>query len=132
MQPYFNDNNILIGDGSHHITLIDLGEISISHPFFSLLNCLQEVRKHYAFTEDEDRYLRIKEACFKNYEPFVSKKEMSDVIATAEVAWLIYGILAQHRLMIACGAEKIIAFQRGIERVYVPLEELTFSGSAGG
>ncbi len=36
VQPDFNDNNTLI-DNVSNITTIDLGEIVISHPFFSLL-----------------------------------------------------------------------------------------------
>lgn len=34
VQPDFNDNNTVIDDKSQAITMIDLGEISISHPFF--------------------------------------------------------------------------------------------------
>ena len=48
VQPDFNDNNTLIDDISQDITIIDLGEIVISHPFFSLLNCLQQIKKHHA------------------------------------------------------------------------------------
>jgi len=35
VQCDFHDNNILIGEKTKNITLIDLGEIVISHPFFS-------------------------------------------------------------------------------------------------
>lgn len=34
VQPDFNDNNTLIADISRDMTIIDLGEIVISHPFF--------------------------------------------------------------------------------------------------
>ena len=44
VQPDFNDNNTLIDHQSKAITIIDLGEISISHPFFSLLNCLHVIK----------------------------------------------------------------------------------------
>jgi len=47
VQPDFNDNNILIDDILKNITIIDLGEIAISHPFFSLLNCLRQIKKHH-------------------------------------------------------------------------------------
>ncbi|MDA0911331.1 MAG: GNAT family protein [Proteobacteria bacterium] len=39
VQSDFNDNNTLVDELTHKITVIDLGEIVISHPFFSLLNC---------------------------------------------------------------------------------------------
>jgi hypothetical protein len=113
VQPDFNDNNTLINDVSQDITIIDLGEISISHPFFSLLNCLQQIKKHHALTDVDDMYLRIKDACFINYMNFKSKEHFLDAFATAQILWLVYGILSQYRLMIACGKEKIISFQPG-------------------
>lgn len=113
VQPDFNDNNTLIDDISQNITIIDLGEIAISHPFFSLLNCLQQIRKHHILREDNNTYLKIKDACFKNYMNFFSKKHLSDAFATAQILWLVYWTLSQYRLMIACGKEKIMLFQRG-------------------
>jgi hypothetical protein len=58
-------------------------------------------------------YLRIKDACFINYMNFKSKEHFLDAFATAQILWLVYGILSQYRLMIACGKEKIISFQPG-------------------
>lgn len=113
VQPDFNDNNTLIDDTCQNITIIDLGEISISHPFFSLLNCLHQVKKHYAFTENEGTYFRIKEACLKNYMNFESKKNVLDAFETAHVLWFVYNALANDRLMEACGKEKLMPFQSG-------------------
>lgn len=39
-------DNILINDKTQNITFIDLGEIVISHPFFSLIGCLRQTKKH--------------------------------------------------------------------------------------
>ncbi|WP_100550650.1 aminoglycoside phosphotransferase family protein [Caedibacter taeniospiralis] len=113
VQPDFNDNNTLIGDNSQNITIIDLGEISISHPFFSLLNCLYQVRKHYALTERDHDYLKIKHACLKNYMQFESEKNLADALEIAHVLWFVYGLLAHDRLMQACGREQLMSFQRG-------------------
>ncbi len=113
VQPDFNDNNTLISDNSQNITIIDLGEISISHPFFSLLNCLYQVRKHYALTEHNHDYLRIKHACLKNYIPFESEKNLADALKIAHVLWFVYGLLAHNRLMQACGREQLMSFQHG-------------------
>lgn len=113
VQPDFNDNNTLISDNSQNITIIDLGEISISHPFFSLLNCLYQVRKHYALTEDDHDYLQIKHACLKNYILFESEKNVVDALEIANVLWLVYGLLAHDRLIHACGQEQLLSFQRG-------------------
>jgi hypothetical protein len=111
VQPDFNDNNTLIDDVSHDITIIDLGEISISHPFFSLLNCLLQIKKHHALTDDDDTYRMIKDACLKNYMNFESKERLLDAFAVAQTLFFVYGILGQYRLMVACGKEKIISFQ---------------------
>jgi hypothetical protein len=122
VQPDFNTNNTLINDISQEITIIDLGEISISHPFFSLLNFLQQIRKYHDLTDHDDTYLRIKDACFKNYMNFESKKGLLDAFETAQILWIVYGILSQYRLMLACGKERIITFQPG--KLSTSLKEL--------
>lgn len=122
VQPDFNDNNTLINDVSQDITIIDLGEISISHPFFSMLNCLQQIRKHHALTEDDDRYLRIKDECIKNHMKFFSKKSLLEAFAISQMLWPVYWILAQYRLMIACGKEKMLSLRPG--RLSGSLKEL--------
>jgi len=113
VQPDFNDNNTLIDNISQDITIIDLGEIVISHPFFSLLNCLRQIKKHHALTDKDDIYLRIKDACLKNYMHFESKKHLSDAFSTAHILWYVYEILGQYRLMLACGKAKIMSIQHG-------------------
>jgi hypothetical protein len=111
VQPDFNDNNHLIDDKAH-ITLIDLGEIVISHPFFSLLNMLQQIKKHHALTDKDDLYLIIKDACFKDYiKIFESEKFLSDAIATARLLYIVYGIAYQYRFMLACGRDKLLSHQ---------------------
>lgn len=113
VQPDFNDNNTLIDESSHKITFIDLGEIVISHPFFSLLNCLQQIKKHHALTEDDDAYLRISNACISNYSAFDSHKNVSDALTLARPLWFVYSALAGQRLINACGKSKIMAYQHG-------------------
>jgi hypothetical protein len=113
VQPDFNDNNTLIDDISQDITIIDLGEIVISHPFFSLATCLQQIKKHHGLTDEDGTYLQIVDACFKNYMNFCSQKHLLDAFETAQILWIIYGALCQYRLMVACGKEKLMSFQRG-------------------
>ncbi len=113
VQSDFHDNNILIEKFSQAITIIDLGEIVISHPFFSLIGCLQQAKHHYALMDDDAAYLRLRDACFKNYMDFKSKNELLDAFSSAHILWLVYGILCQHRLMNACGKENVMSFQHG-------------------
>lgn len=111
VQPDFNDNNTLI-DSVSNITIIDLGEIVISHPFFSLLNCLEQIKKHHGLTDNNCTYLRIRDACFKNYMNFFESKEhLLDAFMTAQLLSSVYGISYQYRFMLACGKEQLISFQ---------------------
>lgn len=112
VQPDFHDNNLLI-DNSKNITVIDLGEIVISHPFFSLITCLQQAKRHHGLTDKDCAYLQIKDACLKNYVKIESRQNVLDAFAIAQIVLLVYGALAGARLMIACGKEKLISFQPG-------------------
>ena len=112
VQCDFHDNNLLIDDISKNITIIDLGEIVISHPFFSLAGCLRQVKFHHALTNEDDAYLQLRDACLKNYMPFGSKKYLLDAFAIADILWIIYEALAQYRLMIACDKASFMSFQR--------------------
>lgn len=123
VQPDFNDNNTLIDDTTQTLTIIDLGEIAISHPFFSLINFLHVIKKHHALTEDDNRYQTIKDACFKNFEKFESKKYLLDALEVANLLFYIYGALASRRLMLACEKSKFTGeFQRH-GRSSIPLRE---------
>lgn len=113
VQPDFNDNNTLIDSVTGAITIIDLGEIVISHPFFSLLNCLQQIKKHHALAEENQPYQQIKDAYLKHYMTIESRTDLSEAFSIAELLWIVYGILAQYRLIEACGIEKIISLQPG-------------------
>lgn len=121
VQPDFHDNNLVIDDAGN-ITIIDLGEIVISHPFFSLINCLRQTKKHHALTDVDDAYLQIMDACLENYVNVESKKRLLDALVIAQILWFAYGALANVRLMEACGIETLMAFQPG--RLSSELKEL--------
>ena len=108
VQPDFNDNNTLVDDSKRKITIIDLGEIIISHPFFSLLNFLQQMTKHHGLTEEDDLYQRLKDACLDKYKCyFTNADDLNDALATAKIASEILGIVYQDRFMKACGKENL-------------------------
>lgn len=113
VQCDFHDNNILIDNVSKNITIIDLGEIVISHPFFSFVGFLRQIKKHHALTAEDNRYLQIMDTCLKNYMNFKTIEHLSEAFATAQILWFVYEILAQHRLMLACGETRLISFQHG-------------------
>lgn len=122
VQPDFNDNNALINKHSGSITIVDLGEIVISHPFFSLINFLYVIRKHHNLTETSEAYLRVKDTCFKPFN--LPKKDLSEAMRLAQVLFFVYSALANERLMYACGKENFTGeFQRH-GRPSTPLREL--------
>jgi len=112
VQCDFHDNNILIDDSSQKITFIDLGEVVISHPFFSLIGCLRQAKIHHALTDEDDEYRLLMDACMKNYLAIESKKNLLDAFAMADLLWFIYEALAQYRLRLACDEERFLQFQR--------------------
>lgn len=112
VQPDFHDNNLLINDAGN-ITIIDLGEIVISHPFFSLINCLYQAKKHHAVKDTDDAYQQLMDACFENYMHYEPKNRLLDAFAIAQTLLFVYGALANLRLMDACGREKLMSFQPG-------------------
>jgi len=110
VQCDFHDNNILIDDISQHITFIDLGEVVISHPFFSLAGCLRQAKLHHALRED--MYLYLRDVCLNNYMDVDSKKHLSDAFGIAQTLWFVYEALAQYRLMLACDKVRFMSIQR--------------------
>lgn len=112
VQCDFHDNNILVNDTSQVITMIDLGEIVISHPFFSLIGCLKQAKFHHALTDEDDAHRYLMDACLKNYRIFESKKHLLDAFAIAHTLWFVYEALAQYRLRLACDKARFMAFQR--------------------
>ena len=71
------------------------------------------IKKHHGLTDKDESYLRIKDACLKNYVAFESKENVLDAFETAQLVWFVYGLLACYRLMQACDKEKLMAFQHG-------------------
>lgn len=112
VQPDFHDNNLLIDRLSQKITIIDLGEIVIAHPFFSLINCLKQAIIHHGFKEGDKLYSQLEYACFKNYYAFESKENIFEALSLAKSLWPLYSALAQYRLIAACGREELMNFQR--------------------
>lgn len=51
VQPDFNTNNVLFDPNTKKMTCIDLGEIAIAHPFFSLHNFLLQATIHEGLKE---------------------------------------------------------------------------------
>lgn len=101
VQPDFNTNNILFDPRTKKMTLIDLGEIVITHPFFSLHNFLLQASIHHDVKEQDQIYHQLQNACFDNWLKLATKNQLLDAFMLAQKLWPIYSALAHYRLMVS-------------------------------
>lgn len=113
VQIDFNDNNVVVDQATGKYTHVDLGEIVISHPFFSLDNCLRQMTKHYNLTDPDEGYVKIKQALFKNYISIYGADTVNQAFAIARLLWNVNDALGQYRLIDACDRDTIMEFQGG-------------------
>lgn len=99
VQPDFNTNNILFDPINKKMTLIDLGELAISHPFFSLINFLYQATIHHNVKVEDSLYQKLEESCFKEWNELATKKQLKDAFQLAKKLWHIYAALASYRLI---------------------------------
>jgi hypothetical protein len=99
VQLDFNSNNILFDPGTKKMTLIDLGEAVISHPFFSLHNFLYTATIHHGVKEGDQTYQQLQNACFENWLELATKKRLLEGFMLAKKLWPIYGAFGCYRLM---------------------------------
>ena len=102
VQPDFNDNNTLVDESSHKMTMIDFGELSISHPFFSVHNFLLQMKKRHGLTENDARHLKIKDAYLSNYMHCGSKEDLREAFFMTQLLFPVYCALSDERLLNAC------------------------------
>ncbi len=91
VQSDFNANNILIDPDTKKLTFIDLGEIVISHPFFSLHNFFRK--------ELDQDYHQLEDACFENWLDLTSKTQLLKAFMLSKKLWPIYSALVLYRIM---------------------------------
>ena len=70
----FHDKNILININTSQTTLIELGEVVITHPFFSFLNCLHRAKENFSLSNEHHHQLQL--ACFKPWLAFDTQKHL--------------------------------------------------------
>ncbi|MDF1654156.1 MAG: phosphotransferase [Coxiellaceae bacterium] len=112
VQSDFHDNNVLIDPETKKITFIDLGEIVISHPFFSLIGCLHQAQKHHGLTDQDESCARLLEAGLKGYAQVETPQRLQEAMGLAQVLWILHEALAQYRLRMACDEAYFLQFQR--------------------
>ena len=104
VQPDFNTNNIMFNLNFKKMAFIDLGEIVISHPFFSLINFNYQATLHHSVKEGDNELL---ESCCKNWLDIGSKKQLFETYSHVKKLWPIYGALGFYRLMVSVDAKAL-------------------------
>ncbi len=93
----FHDKNILIDPKTQKTTIIDLGEVVITQPFFSLLNCIHRAKENFNLSDDQ--YESIKNSILKKWTIFESEKNISEIFSLIEKCWSIHSVLGEYRLI---------------------------------
>ena len=112
VQPDFNFNNVLRCHESGKITFIDLGEISISHPFFAMHNFLWQLEKHYNFKAGSVVYEKVKLAYLNKFAADYSC-DVATVFGISKNLMPLYAALSTYRLWQACGIVEMSTSKRG-------------------
>ena len=129
VQPDFNTNNILFHPNTNKMTCIDLGEIVIAHPFFSLHNFLIQASMHHGVKEGDPIYLQLFKACCENWINIASKSQLDEVYYLIKKIGPIYCAFGLHRLMISVDVKALKSYYtnnsiKGYLRQYILAEKI--------
>lgn len=109
VQPDFNTNNILFNPNTKKMTCIDLGEIVISHPFFSLHNFLIQATRYHDVKEGSVTHHQLLQACCKNWLNIASN-QLLEVYSLVKELWPVYCALSFYRLMMSVDAKALKSY----------------------
>lgn len=93
----FHDNNLLIDPKTQKITMVDLGEIAVTHPFFSLLNILHHVKERCALSKDT--YEHLQQQTLQAWLDYGSQNQLLRVMSLIQQCWSIHRALTEYRLL---------------------------------
>ncbi len=93
----FHENNMLFSKATQKISIIDLGETAINHPFFSLAAFLTIPCNRYNILPGSKDYQKLHDACFQGW--LSSDKDLKKALELTETILPIYFIFAHMRLI---------------------------------
>jgi hypothetical protein len=99
----FHDKNILIEPTTKQITFVDLGEVEITHPFFSLFNMLHQVKENYALKDDA--YQFIQQQALQPWLDLASQEQLLEIMSWIQSCWSIHRALTVYRLLTSIDAK---------------------------
>lgn len=95
VQSDFHTNNILIHPETKKMVFNDLGEVVITHPFFSLHGFLKQAITHHGIKEGDKIYAQMQETCLENWPGF----EAMAAFTLTKKLWPLYSALIFYRFM---------------------------------
>ncbi len=93
----FHDNNILVSRATKKLSIIDLGETAITHPFFSLAAFLKIPGNLYKIDGSSLDYQKLYETCFSGW--LTDKKSILEVLRLINLLLPMYLLFAQKRFL---------------------------------
>lgn len=97
-----HDKNILIHPETKQITLVDLGEVAIAHPFFSLNNILFHAKERYELPENQ--YQLLQEQALQTWLDYAPLDQLLEVMSLIQQCWSIDAALTEYRLITSVDA----------------------------
>lgn len=116
----FHDGNILI-DKNNNCTIIDWGESEITHPFFSLISCLKNLKFRYKL---DDKILQKLQTSYFEDKSHIPEKHLEDVFNMVARIQPIYRALGFYRVKMCCDPKGFEAWDEGRGCLARPLREL--------
>lgn len=92
----FQDNNIVLDTKTRKLTIIDLGETAIEHPFFSLSGCLRRAAGRYGIDVAGPDYAALHDAAFGGWGLDAATRE--ETLRLTEKLWPLPAALGHLRL----------------------------------
>lgn len=99
----FHENNLLIDPKTQKVTMVDLGEVAVTHPFFSLLNILHQIKKYCVLPEDT--YQHLQRQALQPWLDCASHDQLLAVMSLIQQCWSIHRALTVYRLLTSIEAK---------------------------
>jgi len=93
----FHENNMVFSNATKKVSIIDLGETAINHPFFSLAAFLKVSCDSYNIAFTSTDYQKLYETCFNGW--LDDKKSMVTVVELINILLPVYWLFAQKRFL---------------------------------
>lgn len=108
--PDFNDNNTLLDQRTKRMTFIDWGEATITHPFFSLYNSLEQSIIHHGVKEADQTYNKLQDVCLENWLGLTTKDQLLKAFNLSKQLRAVYDALGYYRLMTSVDQQALSSY----------------------